>query len=361
MMSARVRPPDAGVAGRSARRRAAHGAGGRRAAGAGALVAVARRDRRATSAGSAGAAGAAGTTDGRRLVGDPDARPGTMTQGTSRSGTVTVSQTKNLVTRQIVDVSWTGFLPTVNATGAESVHSGPAGADASGYPVVLMECQGDDPTTMTPGTARSRTRTGSTTTRSTTRTRPTQVQQPRRGRLAAVHRHERQGRHRDRPASYVPCRATTTTPTCIGTNWYATWTDHNGTPRTRGSRCARPRRHRRASAAATRRTGSKGACSIVVVPIRPMPCINASTSLPAAQRLPGLQRRLQGVAERLELAQQVRVPGVVQAVPGRLQPRRADPVPTQGSELLNEAMLSWLPKFCRVKNLFKLGFTRLND
>ena len=36
-------------------------------------------------------------------------------QGTSRSGTVTVSQTKDLATRQIVNISWSGFMPTTNS------------------------------------------------------------------------------------------------------------------------------------------------------------------------------------------------------------------------------------------------------
>ncbi len=36
-------------------------------------------------------------------------------EGTSRTGTVTVSQTKDLATRQIVNISWSGFMPTINS------------------------------------------------------------------------------------------------------------------------------------------------------------------------------------------------------------------------------------------------------
>ena len=66
-------------------------------------------------------------------------------QGASRTGTVTVSQTKDLATRQVVDISWTGFMPTVNAP-APAASTRHRRRHRVGYPVMLMECQGDDPT-----------------------------------------------------------------------------------------------------------------------------------------------------------------------------------------------------------------------
>ncbi|MBD0670781.1 hypothetical protein BU198_08670, partial [Streptomyces sp. CBMA156] len=58
-------------------------------------------------------------------------------------GSITVSQTKNL-TNQVIQVSWTGFTPTVDFMGAP-VPVTPVLGDLARYPVRVYQCRGADP------------------------------------------------------------------------------------------------------------------------------------------------------------------------------------------------------------------------
>ena len=112
--------------------------------------------------------------------------------------------------------------------GPDSVHQAPQAGTASGYPVVLMECQGDDAATMTPATARSPTPTASTTTRSTTRTRPTRSSTRRSSTRATSPRPA--ARSTTEPTGqYVPLPSDYDDSNVLGTTWYATWTNDDGT------------------------------------------------------------------------------------------------------------------------------------
>jgi len=74
------------------------------------------------------------------VQGPPVWLPATQTSGPD--GTVTVSQTQNLVD-QVVHVSWTGFTPS---TGGSYVVVGAApGWNSVAYPVVVYECRGTNP------------------------------------------------------------------------------------------------------------------------------------------------------------------------------------------------------------------------
>ncbi|MFF0414553.1 hypothetical protein ACFYUY_29425 [Kitasatospora sp. NPDC004745] len=59
-------------------------------------------------------------------------------------GSVTVSQTGNL-TNQVVQVSWSGFTPTVGRPGGEPVTVVQPYSDKAMYPVRIYQCRGEDP------------------------------------------------------------------------------------------------------------------------------------------------------------------------------------------------------------------------
>ncbi|MFJ9447764.1 hypothetical protein ACIRRH_38895 [Kitasatospora sp. NPDC101235] len=65
------------------------------------------------------------------------------TQSKGDNGSITVSQTKNL-TNQVVQVSWTGFTPTVDPYGSPVTLTPVLDPNAS-YPVRVYQCRGDDP------------------------------------------------------------------------------------------------------------------------------------------------------------------------------------------------------------------------
>lgn len=66
------------------------------------------------------------------------------TQTTGAKGSVTVSQTQNLVD-QMVHVSWTGFTPSTHGSFVVFGNSNGGNWNAVGYPVVVYECRGTDP------------------------------------------------------------------------------------------------------------------------------------------------------------------------------------------------------------------------
>lgn len=77
----------------------------------------------------------------------------TLTPVTTAPASVTVSQTQNLQQRQVVNVSWNGFAPSV--PGTSSPLGGPVdpNGDPTNYPVVIIQCWGTDtggPTGMDP-------------------------------------------------------------------------------------------------------------------------------------------------------------------------------------------------------------------
>jgi hypothetical protein len=283
-------------------------------------------------------------------------------EGTSRTGTVTVSQTKDLATRQIVNISWSGFLPTTNSfIPGQTVHSAPQTPLASGYPVVLLECQGDNADAMTPGdcaiTGPSRfldyaiydanetdevhhlTRVDS---RSFTET-SGKVDSAPAGQLVEL------------PSDFNDSNV-------IGTNWYATWTDPDGTH-------ANARFEVRSTKEAPESLGCSdpdsrmgGACSIVVVPIRPMPCIDGKKTLcTPPDDYQGNSANWKQWQSASNWRNRFVFPVTFRPFPDVCDLDSRIAVPTQGSQLLNQAMLSWLPKFCTSKDLFKLSFTRVND
>jgi hypothetical protein len=279
--------------------------------------------------------------------------------GTSRTGTVTVSQTKDLATRQIVDISWSGFMPTVNATGADSVHQAPQAARASGYPVVLMECQGDDAATMTPADCA--------------------FPNPNRFYYYAVYdKNETEAVHHasivdsrdftetsgkvDHGATgqYVPLPSDYDDSNVLGTTWYATWTNDDGTHQDSRFEVRSVQEAADSLGCGDSDNRSQGACSIVVVPIRPMPCIDDHSCPPPNDYL-GLSADYKEWQAASNWRNKFVVPVSFRPFPDvcKLDSRIA--VPTQGSEMLNQAMLSWLPKFCQSSDLFKLSFTRIND
>jgi hypothetical protein len=76
------------------------------------------------------------------VKGPPVWKPATQTSGAN--GSVTVSQTQNVVD-QMVHVSWTGFTPSVTASGASIFVGGGNGWEYDLYPVVVYECRGTTP------------------------------------------------------------------------------------------------------------------------------------------------------------------------------------------------------------------------
>ena len=280
-------------------------------------------------------------------------------EGTSRSGTVTVSTTENLSTREVVDISWSGFMPTVNSTGASSVHQAPQAATASGYPVMLMECQGDDAETMTPGDCA--------------------LPNPNRFYYYAVN--DANETEEVQNASIVDSRSFTETSgkvdvgntgeyvplppdfsdsNVLGTNWYATWTNDDGTHDKARFEVRSTQEAPQSLGCGDPETRTGGACSIVVVPIRPMDCLEGRSCPP-----PNDYTGLSGDYKEWQAASNWRnrfvFPVTFRPFPDvcKLDSRIA--VPTQGSQMLNRAMYSWLPAFCTSKDLFKLSFTRTND
>jgi hypothetical protein len=279
--------------------------------------------------------------------------------GTSRSGTVTVSQTSGLSTRQVVNISWSGFLPTVNSQGADSVHQAPQTPRASGYPVVLMECQGSDAAKMTPNDCAM--------------TGPHRFYQ-----YAVYDANETDAVHKSsivdsRPftetsgkVDSAPTGQLVTLPSdfndsnVIGTNWYATWTNPDGTHNDARFEVRSVQEAPQSLGCGDPKTRSHGACSIVVVPVRPLPCVDASSCPPPNSYL-GLSADYNEWQSASNWRNKFVFPVSFKPFPTVCELDHRIAVPTQGSEMLDQAMLSWLPKFCTSSNLFKLGFTRVND
>lgn len=280
-------------------------------------------------------------------------------KGTSRSGTVTVSQTQNLATRQIVNISWSGFMPTVNSQGADSVHQNPQTPRASGYPVVLLECQGDDAATMSQEDCA--------------------ITGPVRFYTYAIYdaneTEEVQG------SSFVDSRSFIETsgkvdsaPTgqlvelpsdfndsnVIGTNWYATWTNDDGTHQNARFEVRSTKEAPQSMGCSDPDTRLNGSCSIVVVPIRPMECVDKKSCLPPNDYL-GFSADYKQWQSASNWRNKFVFPVTFRPFPDVCDIDSRIAVPTQGSQVLNQAMLSWLPKFCTSGDLFKLGFTRVND
>lgn len=283
-------------------------------------------------------------------------------QGTSRTGTVSISQTKDLATRQIVNISWSGFLPTTNSfIPGQTVHSAPQSPLASGYPVVLLECQGDSADTMTPGDCAI-----------TGASRFLDYAIYDANETDAVHKLSRvdsrsftetSGRVDSAPTGQlVELPSDFNDSNVIGTNWYATWTDPDGTH-------ANARFEVRSTKEAPQSLGCSdpdsreaGACSIVVVPIRPMPCIDGKHSLcTPPDDYQGNSANWKQWQSASNWRNKFVFPVTFRPFPDVCDIDSRVAVPTQGSQLLNQAMLSWLPKFCTSDDLFKLSFTRVND
>lgn len=299
------------------------------------------------------------------VVADDDGSAVTQThdwldeKGDSRSGTVTVSKTQNLATREIVNISWSGFLPTVNADGASSVHQAPQAAIASGFPVVLMECQGDDADTMTPADCAfpNPNRFYYYAVNDAQETKEVQGSSPVDSRSFT----ETSGKVDEAPTGdYVPLPSDFSDSNVLGTNWYATWTDPDGTH-------ANARFEVRSTKEAPQSLGcsdvenrSEGACSIVVVPIRPMDCLT-KTGCPGPTGDLGLSADFKEWQSASNWRNKFVFPVSFKPFPDVCDLDSRIAVPTQGSQVLNQAMASWLPKFCTSDDLFKLGFTRVND
>ncbi|WP_316522047.1 hypothetical protein [Kitasatospora brasiliensis] len=84
---------------------------------------------------------AAASGSARTVVGPHIWIPETQSKGPE--GSITVAQTKNL-TNQVVQVSWTGFTPTVDSMGAPVTVTPPLGGEAR-YPVRVYQCRGAKP------------------------------------------------------------------------------------------------------------------------------------------------------------------------------------------------------------------------
>lgn len=280
-------------------------------------------------------------------------------EGDSRSGSVTVSKTQNLATREIVDISWNGFLPTVNSEGASSVHQAPQAAIASGYPVMLMECQGDDAATMTPADCAlpNPNRFYYYAVDDAQETQEVQNSSPVDSRSFT----ETSGKVDEAATGeYVPLPSDFSDANVLGTNWYATWTDPDGTH-------ANARFEVRSTKEAPQSLGcgdpdnrSKGACSIVVVPVRPMDC-KTKSACPGPTGDLGLSTDYKEWQSASNWRNKFVIPVTFRPFPDVCDLDSRIAVPTQGSQILNQAMSSWLPKFCTSDDLFKLSFTRVND
>jgi hypothetical protein len=278
--------------------------------------------------------------------------------GKSRFGTVTVSKTQHLSTREIVSISWKGFLPTVQPDGVESAHQAPQAPLRSGYPVVLLECQGNNPKTIKPEDCPIQQRFLYYANKDALETPEIQKASSYDSRPFL----DTNGKLHKSPGILqpVPLPSDYNDSNVIGTNWYATWTENNGTRTDAKFEVRSTKEAPMSLGCGDPTTREHGRCSIVVVPIRPMHCVDKTSCLP-----PEETNAFSGAFTAWQTASNWRnkfvFPVSFKPFPDVCNLDSRLPVPTMGSWLLDEAMLSWLPKFCQSKSLFKLSFTRTND
>lgn len=300
-----------------------------------------------------GADGRSGSRATQRLRWPDDA-------GDDRVGRVTVSKTENLATREIVTVSWSGFLPTTNADGPESTHQAPQAPLRSGYPVVLLECQGDDPATMTPEDCPipNPSRFYYYATKDALETEEVQAASSYDSRAFV----DANGKRHTAPGPYqnVPMPSDYSDENVSGTNWYATWTETDGTRSEAKFEVRSTKEAPESLGCGDPTTRLGGACSIVVVPIRPLECVDDTSCLPPS-RTRGFSADYHQWQSASNWRNKFVFPVTFKPFPDVCELDSRSPVPTAGSELLDQAMLSWVPEFCGSKDLFKLSFTRTND
>ena len=278
--------------------------------------------------------------------------------GTSRTGTVTVSKTQQLSSREIVSVSWKGFLPTEQQDGVESTHQAPQAPTRSAYPVVILECQGGDPETITPEDCPLPQRfyyfsTQDALESEEVRSSSAYDSQPFRDTSGKLH---------TAPGVYqsVPMPSDYSDSNVIGTNWYATWTEDDGSRDEAKFEVRSTKEAPQSLGCADPSTREHGTCSIVVVPIRPMHCVDATSCTPP-QETNGYSASYLQWQSASNWQNKFVFPVTFKPFPDVCDLDSRPTVPTMGSQLLNEAMLSWVPTFCQSRELFKLGFTRTND
>ncbi len=278
--------------------------------------------------------------------------------GKSRVGSVTVSKTKQLSTREIVSISWHGFLPTEQPDGVESTHQAPQAPTRSAYPVVILECQGADPATVTPEDCPLPQRFLYSATTDALESKEVQASSPYDSRPFR----DTSGKLLTAPGIYqpVPVPSDYSDANVIGTNWYATWTETDGSRTDAKFEVRSTKEAPQSLGCGDPTTRQHGACSIVVVPIRPMHCINATACLPPQETNAYSASYLQWQSAS-NWQNRVVFPVTFKPFPDVCDLDSRPAVPTQGSQLLDEAMLSWVPKFCGSSDLFKLSFTRTND
>lgn len=280
--------------------------------------------------------------------------------GDDRVGKVTVSKTQNLSPREIVTISWDGFLPTTNADGPESTHQSPQAPLRSGYPVVIMQCQGDDPATMTPEDCPipNPGRFYYYATKDALETPEVQAASAYDARAFR----DTKGKLHVSPGAYqnVDMPPDYSDQNVSGTNWYATWTEGDGTRSEAKFEVRTTKEAPESLGCGDPRTRLGGACSIVVIPIRPMECVDETSCL-APTRTRGFSADYHEWQSASNWRNKFVFPVTFKPFPDVCDLDSRPVVPTAGSELLDQAMLSWVPKFCGSDALFKLGFTRTND
>jgi ABC-type phosphate transport system substrate-binding protein len=280
--------------------------------------------------------------------------------GTDRVGRVTVSKTQNLYPREIVTIDWSGFLPTLNADGPESTHQAPQAPLRSGYPVVILECQGDDAAKMTPQDCPipNPSRFYYYATKDALETPEVQAASPYDSRSFL----DTKGKLHVSPGTYqnVPMPSDYSDENVSGTNWIATWTEQNGDRSDAKFEVRTTQEAPQSLGCGDPTTRLKGACSIVVIPIRPMDCID-DTSCLAPTQTNGFSADYHEWQSASNWRNKFVFPVTFKPFPSVCDLDDRPALPTAGSQLLDQAMLSWVPKFCQSKSLFKLTFTRIND
>jgi hypothetical protein len=280
--------------------------------------------------------------------------------GADRVGRVTVSKTKNLYPREIVSINWSGFLPTKNADGPESTHQSPQSPLRSGYPVVILECQGDDAETMTPQDCPipNPSRFYYYATVDANETPEVQAASPYDSRPFL----DTKGKLHVSPGTYqnVPMPPDYSDENVSGTNWIATWTEKDGKRENAKFEVRTTQEAPQSLGCGDPTTRLKGACSIVVIPIRPMECVDDTSCLaPTAER--GFSADYHEWQAASNWRNKFVFPVTFKPFPSVCDLDDRPSTATAGSQLLDQAMLSWVPKFCQSKSLFKLTFTRIND
>ena len=160
---------------------------------------------------------------------------------------------------------------------------------------------------------------------------------------------------------YVPLPSDYDDSNVLGTTWYATWTNDDGTHKDARFEVRSVEEAPQSLGCGDPKNRSQGACSIVVVPIRPMPCINQTACPPPNDYAAGLSADFKEWQSASNWRNRFVFPVTFRPFADVCTIDSRQTVPTQGSEILDQAMSSWLPKFCTTSSLLKLGFTRVND